>query len=84
MADTTTQVKSNQIIVTFDDVSVMAQVKKAITLMKGVKSVSAPRVRRKKTGIDKALDDVKHGRVYKAKSANDLIKQILGDNYVQG
>lgn len=34
---------SNQIIVTFDDVSLISQVKKAISLMKGVKSVSSPR-----------------------------------------
>ena len=32
----------------------------------------------RKTGIEKALDDVKAGRVYKAKNADDMFKQILG------
>lgn len=31
----------------------------------------------KKPGIEKALEDVKAGRVYKAKNANELFKQIL-------
>ena len=30
-----------------------------------------------KSGLDKALDDVKAGRVYKAKDVDDLFKQIL-------
>ena len=29
------------------------------------------------SGIDEALDDVKHGRVTKAKDATDLLKQCL-------
>ncbi len=32
----------------------------------------------KKCGIDKALDDIEKGRVYKAKDADDLIKKIVG------
>ena len=32
----------------------------------------------KKSGIEKAMEDVKTGRVYKAKDADELFKQILG------
>ncbi len=32
--------------------------------------------RKKKTGIEKALDDVKAGRVYEAKSVEDLFEQL--------
>ncbi|HBG40556.1 MAG TPA: hypothetical protein DDZ96_10055 [Porphyromonadaceae bacterium] len=28
-----------------------------------------------KTGLDEALEDVEHGRIYSAKNANDLIRQ---------
>lgn len=35
-----------------------------------------------KTGIDEALEDVKHGRVLQAESVDDMFKQILGDDYV--
>ena len=32
--------------------------------------------RKKKTGIEKALDDIKAGRVYEAKAADDLFSQL--------
>ena len=33
---------------------------------------------RKKSGIEKGLEDIKHGNVYHAKDSKDLIAQILG------
>lgn len=33
---------------------------------------------KKKSGIEKGLEDIKAGRVYKAKDAEDMFKQILG------
>lgn len=69
-------------IVTFDDVTVMQQVKKAIALMRGVKSISMPRKKRM-SGLDQALKDVEEGRVYRAESVDDMFKQILGEDYVQ-
>ena len=32
----------------------------------------------RKSGIEKGLEDVRSGRVYRAKNSEDLIKQILG------
>ena len=32
---------------------------------------------KKKSGIQKGLDDIKAGRVHKAKNAEDMFKQIL-------
>lgn len=29
------------------------------------------------SGIEESIEDIKHGRVYKAKNATDLIKQCL-------
>lgn len=34
-------------------------------------------ISKRKSGIEKALEDVKVGRIYKAKNADDLFKQIL-------
>lgn len=31
-----------------------------------------------KCGLDEALDDVQHGRIYEAASSEDMFKQILG------
>lgn len=36
------------------------------------------RAEKKSCGLDEALEDVKEGRVFKASSAEDLFKQILG------
>lgn len=35
-------------------------------------------IRLKKSGIEKGLEDIAAGRVYKAKNAEDMFKQILG------
>lgn len=82
MITSTIQPQANQMIVTFDDVSVMQQVKKTLALIKGVKSVSIPRKKRM-CGLDRALKDVEEGRVYRAESVEDMFKQILGEDYVQ-
>lgn len=82
MATSIIQPQANQMIVTFDDVSVMKQVKKTLALIKGVKSVSMPRKKRM-CGLDRALKDVEEGRVYRAESVEDMFKQILGEDYVQ-
>ena len=66
-----------QLILQFEDTRVMNRLIKGIEWMKGVSIVnviSTP----KKSGLDAALEDVKEGRVYKAKSTDDLFKQILG------
>lgn len=76
------QPEANQMVVTFDDVSVMHQVKKTLALVRGVKSVSIPRKKRM-CGLDRALKDVEEGRVYRADSVEDMFKQILGEEYVQ-
>ena len=82
MATLTLQPEANQMIVTFDDVSVMQQVKKTLALVRGVKSISMPRKKRM-CGLDRALKDVEDGRVYHADSVEDMFKQILGEDYVQ-
>lgn len=76
------QPEMNQMVITFDDVSVMQHVKKTLSLMRGVKSVTMPRKKRM-CGLDRALKDVEEGRVYHADSVEDMFKQILGDDYVQ-
>ena len=34
--------------------------------------------RERKSGIEKGLEDIRKGNVYKAKNSEDLLKQILG------
>ena len=38
---------------------------------------------KRKSGLDKALEEVKQGRVYHAANTDDMFSQILGNDYVQ-
>ena len=62
-----------QLTLQFENASKRNRLLKVIVLMNGVTVVKP----KPKSGLDKALDDVKAGRVYKAKDVDDLFKQIL-------
>ncbi len=62
-----------QLTVSIEDVSMLDQIRQAISLLRGVTSVTLKR--QAKTGMDRAIDDIKNGRVYEADSVEDLIKQ---------
>ena len=62
-----------QLTVSVEDVSMRDQIRQAISMLRGVSSVSLKR--QTKTGMDRAIDDIKNGRVYEADSVEDLIKQ---------
>lgn len=62
-----------QLTLQFENASIRNRLLKVIELMNGVTVVKP----KPKSGLDKALDDVKAGRVYKTKDVDDLFKQIL-------
>ncbi len=62
-----------QLTVSVEDVSMLDQICQAISMLRGVSSVSLKR--QTKTGMDRAIDDIKNGRVYDADSVEDIIKQ---------
>ena len=65
--------------ITLEQDAMVNDIKKAIKMLRGVASVKLMQTKTvKKSGIEKALDDVKAGRVYHAESVDDLFKQILG------
>lgn len=63
-----------QLTVSIEDVSMLDQIKQAISLLRGVSSVTLKRS--KKTSMDRAIEDIEQGRVYKYDSLDDLIKEI--------
>ena len=63
-----------QLTVSIEDVSMLDQIKQAISLIRGVSSVTLKR--RRKTSMDRAIEDIEQGRVYKYDSLDDLIKEI--------
>lgn len=73
MATSAIQPDANQMIVTFDDVSVMQQVRKTLALVRGVKSISMPRKKRI-CGLDRALKDVEEGHVTRWNSVEEMFE----------
>ena len=58
-----------QLTVSIEDVSMLDQIKQAISLIRGVSSVTLKR--RRKTSMDRAIEDIEQGRVYKYDSLDD-------------
>ena len=65
-----------QLLVSISDLSMLNDIKKAISMLRGVSSVTLKR--RRKTSMDHAIEDIEQGRVYKYDSLDDLIKEIEG------
>ena len=61
--------------VTYSDGAMLKDIKKAISMVKGVVSVSVPR-RNKLSGYEQARLDVQEGRVLSYDSLDDFIKEI--------
>lgn len=65
-----------QITINVEDKSTLSLLKRLIKELPGA-SLAKP-IRKKKTGIEEAYEDINSGRVYYADSADDMFKQILG------
>lgn len=63
-----------QLTINIEDKSMLPFVKKLIKSLPGISL--APNARKKKTGIEKAYDDVKAGRVTRWESAEDMFKAL--------
>ena len=66
-----------QILVNIDDMSMLKDIKKAISMLKGVGKITVPRRRKLYSSYERSLRDLEDGRVYKAKDVDDLFKQCL-------
>lgn len=68
-----------QLTLQFENNTIKNRFLKIIELMNGVSVVKPQsKTRIKKCGLDEALEDVKAGRVYKAKNVDDLFEQLMG------
>lgn len=66
-----------QILVNIDDMSMLKDIKKAISMVKGVGKITLPR-RKRLSSYERSLCDLDEGRVYDYDSLDDLIKEIEG------
>lgn len=62
-----------QLTVSIEDASMLDQIRQAIGLLRGVTNVSLKK--QTKTGMERAIEDIKQGRVYEASSVEELIEQ---------
>ena len=62
-----------QLTVSIEDNSMLEQIKQAISMLKGVTSVTLKHPA--KSSMDQAIEDIKNGHVYEASSVEDLLKQ---------
>lgn len=63
----------NTITIQVEDDKVMAGLKKVLEAMNGVVILPA---RKKKSGIEKAMEDVRKGRVTKYESSDDMFEKL--------
>ena len=77
----TTQLPTaGQLLVSISDLSMLNDIKKAISMLKGVTAVKKQKVKEfditKTAGYREAMDDVKNGRVYHYDSLKDFYKEM--------
>ena len=77
MANVVTTPSKGQILVNIEDMSMLKDIKKAISLLKGVGRITVPRIKRL-SSYERSLRDLDEGRVYEYDSLDDLIKEIEG------
>lgn len=77
MANIAAMPAEGQILVDIDDMSMLKDIKKAISMVKGVGKITLPR-RRRYSSYERSLRDLDEGRVYEYDSLDDLIKEIEG------
>ena len=58
----------------------LKDIKKAISMVKGVGKITLPR-RRRMSSYERSLNDLEEGRVYEYDSLDDLIKDISQKQY---
>lgn len=51
--------------------------KKLMEYLKSIEGIKVEKAKTKNLALDEAIDDIKNGRIYKAKNADDLIKSCL-------
>lgn len=67
----------SQLVLNIENPKILPSLKKVLSALEGVSIAQTPKKSRK-SGLDEALDDVREGRVFKAKDTDELFKKILG------
>ena len=77
MITTAIPTQPGRLTVDVEDISMLRDIKKAISMVRGVTKVTVPR-RKRLSSYERSLRDLDEGRVYEYDSLDDLIKEIEG------
>ena len=66
-----------QLTINIEDKSILPHLKKILNAIDGV-SIAKPAKKKKKCGLEEALDDVKAGRIHRAGNVDEMFQQVLG------
>jgi hypothetical protein len=77
MANIATVPAQGQLLVNIEDMSMLKDIRKAISMVKGVGKITMPRRRKLYSSYERSLRDLEEGRVYEAKDVDDLFRQCL-------
>ena len=69
--------QDGMLLVSISDMSMLKDIKKAISMLRGVGKITVPRAKRL-SSYERSLRDLDEGRVYDYDSLDDLIKEIEG------
>ena len=75
MASVSTMPAEGQILVNIEDMSLLKDIRKVISMVKGVGKITVPRSQ-KLSSYERSIKDLEEGRVYKYNCLDDLIKEI--------
>ncbi len=64
-----------ELVVQIEDPSLVADIKRAIKMLRGVTDVTIPK-HQKKTGLQMSIDEVRSGKLYEARDDHDLMNQL--------
>ncbi len=67
-----------QLTINIEDKSILPHLKKILNAIDGV-SIAKPERKKRKCGLDEALDDIKAGRIYHADSVDTMFQNVLKD-----
>lgn len=70
----TVSLNEPQLVVSVSDPALLTKLKNAIKMLNGVTAISV--VKQKKTGMEEARDDIRHGRVTEYASAEDMFEKL--------
>ena len=74
MANTASMPAEGQLLVNIEDMSLLKDIKKAISMVKGVGKITMPR--RRMTSYERSLDDERNGRVNHYENSEEFFKKM--------